>query len=230
MNLNTYRCGCGRIETLPHAKARPGPCMHGVRHENGPERGPMSLCAEWGGWKLYTQQVLDSTGAHTLWLAAKPRRDGHTWKGAPAADRKFEFIPPAFASVLAQADARHESRRQRGADAWGRIRMLARASIRQRSKRIAPEPIGNYRCVVRPVDALEPYQATDWRTAPNFETHARHGFAPGEIAKAGRHALSYKALQEFAQVAQAKDDRAVLGHFVWVDYLGWRLRWVCDYP
>lgn len=31
MKLNTYRCGCGRIETLPHAKARPGPCVHVYR-------------------------------------------------------------------------------------------------------------------------------------------------------------------------------------------------------
>ena len=28
MKLNTYRCGCGRIEPLPHPKARPGPCVH----------------------------------------------------------------------------------------------------------------------------------------------------------------------------------------------------------
>lgn len=37
MNLNTYRCGCGRIETLPHAKARPGPCVH-VERPRLPEK------------------------------------------------------------------------------------------------------------------------------------------------------------------------------------------------
>ena len=138
MKLNTYRCGCGRIEPLPHPKARPGPCVHGTLGLR-----PIALRQpEWGRTReLAVQAVVvyddgvDRTIALRGWeLETQPFRkaDGsaHVAVRARKGSRVIERLCPAqqedygISEIARQIDARYHF--DRGGKFFAALRVLVK--------------------------------------------------------------------------------------------------------
>lgn len=105
MNLNTYRCGCGKIETLAHAKARPGPCTHGVR----PAPSWQPTGDGFGRWTFFPLDGGDKVALHK---AVRGRAETPLMSD-------IESLPFVCRTLDKQ-------RRMRGERAWDGIRQLVK--------------------------------------------------------------------------------------------------------
>ena len=112
MRLNTARCGCGQIVTLPNLKARLGPCMHAPRAPLGDECGRWVLhvsLAPWAfslheGWTVEGRVRLDACGRK--WIDLQATKGKHTVRYSYLASERH-YRGPAL-NTLADLARRHD--------------------------------------------------------------------------------------------------------------------------